>query len=407
MIKTVWANLLHIYQPPGWDQKIIKKVARESYLPVFRILKKRPQIKITLNINGSLTEQLSEHGLTEIIGLIKLLAKRRQIEFTGSAIYHTILPKLPTSEIQRQIQLNTKINQKYFGNLYRPSGFFPPEMCYNNKVAKVLVREKFSWIALDEIAYRGKSSSVDWRNGYRIKGTQLKVAFRNHNMSDLFTVKPQTETKKLFRATCCTGEPLFTAFDGETLGHHRPGMEKVFEELTLDKKIQTETYSQALEQYSSFKSITPIPSSWASSEKELKNSIPFELWDHPKNPIHKLQWQLFNLVLSTIKEATHDKNFTTARAKLDKSMSSDFFWWASAHPWWSVEIIEEGANRLTDLIDTLDAPPISKQKRVRLLAEQIKKLAHQWQYSGRAKKEKKMFLAGYNYKPYMAGKKEN
>ncbi|MFA6392101.1 MAG: hypothetical protein WCW66_05145 [Patescibacteria group bacterium] len=406
MIKTVWANLLHIYQPPGWDVKIIKKVARESYLPVFRILKKHPQIRITLNINGSLTEQLSEHKLGEIIRLIKLLAERKQIEFTGSAMYHTILPKLPISEIQRQIQLNTKVNTKYFGKSYQPSGFFPPEMCYSDKVAKALVKEKFSWIALDEIAYQKKRGLVNWKNGYHIEGTPLKVAFRNHNMSDLFTVKPQAETKREFRKTCCTGEPLFTAFDGETLGHHRPGMEKVFKELTLDKKIQTETYSDALKQYSSFKSITPIASSWASSEKELKNGIAFELWDHPKNPIHKLQWQLFDLVLATVKESTKDKNFDSARKLLDRSMSSDFFWWASAHPWWSVEIIEEGANRLMDLINTLKNPPISKLKNARLLSEQIKKLAHQWQYSGRAKKEKKMFLAGYNYKPYMAGKKE-
>ncbi|MBU2228804.1 hypothetical protein KJ810_00175, partial [Patescibacteria group bacterium] len=90
MIRTVWATLLHIYQPPGWDEKIVRKVARESYIPLFRILKKNPQIKITLNINGSLTEQLAQYKLNEIITNIKLLAGREQIEFTGSAMYHTV-----------------------------------------------------------------------------------------------------------------------------------------------------------------------------------------------------------------------------------------------------------------------------------------------------------------------------
>ena len=49
------------------DVKIIKKVARESYIPLFRILKKHAQIKVTLNINGSLTKQLAEHKLNEIL----------------------------------------------------------------------------------------------------------------------------------------------------------------------------------------------------------------------------------------------------------------------------------------------------------------------------------------------------
>ncbi|MFH1535180.1 MAG: hypothetical protein ABIF80_04325 [Patescibacteria group bacterium] len=406
MIRTVWATLLHIYQPPGWDEKIVRKVARESYIPLFRILKKNPQIKITLNINGSLTEQLAQYKLNEIITNIKLLAGREQIEFTGSAMYHTVLPKLPVSEIRRQIHLNTKVNTKYFGKIYQPVGFFPPEMCYSNKVAKVLVKENFSWIVLDEISFEGKKGVMNWENGYRIKGTSLKVAFRNRKISDLFAVKPQAETKKMFRENCCTGEPLFVAMDGETLGHHRPGMEKVFEELTLDKKVQTVTYSQALRAYGSFKSISPYSSSWASSERELKKGIPFELWDHPKNPIHKLQWELFNLAIVIVTESKSDKNFKSARTLLDKSMSSDFFWWASAHPWWSVEIIEEGVARLQKLINSLNNPPAIKLKKANLLAKEIIDLARQWQDSGHAYKEKKMFLAGYNYKPYMAGKKE-
>lgn len=406
MIRTVWANLLHIYQPPGWDEKIVKKVARESYAPLFRILKKNPQIKITLNINGSLTEQLAQYKLNEILANIKLLAKRKQIEFTGSAMYHTILPKLPMSEIQRQIKLNTKTNTKYLGKVYQPVGFFPPEMCYSNKVAKALVKEKYSWLALDEIALKKKRGVIDWKDGYRIKGTSLKVAFRNRIISDLFTVKAQAETKKMFREKCCNGNPLFIAMDGETLGHHRPGMEKVFEELALDKKVQTVTYTQALKKYSSFKPVSPHPSSWASSERELKKGIAFELWDHPNNPIHKLQWELFSLVTDTIIHSKKDKNFENARILMDKSISSDFFWWASAHPWWSVEIIYEGVSRLIKLMNSLDSPPPAKFKKSILLSEKIYKLAHQWQDSGRAQKEKKTFLAGYNHKPYMAGKKE-
>lgn len=58
----IWANFFHIYQPPHWPKTIIAKVARESYRPLLKILNRHPHLKITLNISGSLTEQLARNG---------------------------------------------------------------------------------------------------------------------------------------------------------------------------------------------------------------------------------------------------------------------------------------------------------------------------------------------------------
>ena len=47
-----WANLFHIYQPPGQKKEITRKVANESYSPIIEILKNRPEAKINLNFNA-------------------------------------------------------------------------------------------------------------------------------------------------------------------------------------------------------------------------------------------------------------------------------------------------------------------------------------------------------------------
>jgi alpha-amylase/alpha-mannosidase (GH57 family) len=104
-----WANFLHIYQPPTQTEEIIRKVARESYQTIIRILEEAPNAKITLNINAVLTEQLNRRGLGEIIEGLKTLAMRGQIEFTGSAMYHPILPLIPEEEVIRQVRLNTEV----------------------------------------------------------------------------------------------------------------------------------------------------------------------------------------------------------------------------------------------------------------------------------------------------------
>lgn len=122
-----WANFLHIYQPPTQSKEILGQVANESYRKVITGLIDNPTAKITLNVNGVLTQMLVDNGFIDIVNNIKVLLDRNQIELTASAMYHPFLPKLPKSEIIRQIQLNEQVNHKYYGDSYRPAGFFPPK----------------------------------------------------------------------------------------------------------------------------------------------------------------------------------------------------------------------------------------------------------------------------------------
>ena len=48
---------------------------------------------------------------------------------------------------------------------------------------------------------------------------------------------------------------------------------------------------------------------------------------------------------------------------LDRAIHSDQYWWASARPWWSLEMIERGAFELKETILTVpDAAAETKQK---------------------------------------------
>ena len=120
----IWSAFLHIYQPPWQTKEMTKKIAKQSYWRIVHILEKHPQAKITLNINGTLTEQLATHGEAPLLRAFSTLAKRGQIEFVGSAKYHAILPLIPRKEVIRQIELNNLTNKKYFGQWYNPKGFY-------------------------------------------------------------------------------------------------------------------------------------------------------------------------------------------------------------------------------------------------------------------------------------------
>ncbi len=385
----VWANLLHIYQPANQKKKILDKVVRESYQKIFFILENNKQIKISLNISGSLTELLIKNGYKRIIQKIRFLAKRNQIELLGSAKFHSFLPLLPEDEIIRQIKLNYLVNRKYFGKIYQPRGFFPPEMAYSQKLAKIIDKLGYQWIILDEIAYQKKFGLVSFDKLYQIKGTNLKVFFRNRFLSDLFLSSWLNSAKKFFRSVSkdkrCK-KYILTAMDGENLGHHHKGMAKVWQRIA--KKTETKFYSELLKILPSRPQIIePFPSSWSSKENELEENIPYALWNYPGNMIHYYLWKLLYLVLRLIKKYP-SKN---GREQLDKYLNSDPFWWASAMPWWYPGFVEDYLNGLEKIVFSSKSIPLKDKKKVINLSHKIKELLREWDKSKKIRKIRQVY----------------
>ena len=93
-----FAFLWHIYQPPVQSHEVIKQIVNESYRPLIQVLKNHPNARVSLNINGSLTEQLNEYGYDDVLAGLCELGSNGQMDFTGSAKYHPILPLLPEPE---------------------------------------------------------------------------------------------------------------------------------------------------------------------------------------------------------------------------------------------------------------------------------------------------------------------
>jgi len=110
-------------------------------------------------------------------------ARRGQVEFVGSAKYHTTLPLLPAAEALRQIEINDEANRRHLGDAYRRRGIFLPEMAYHPKLAPLLEKAGFDWVMVDELAHSGKMGTVDYTKQYIIEGTKLRAIFREHRLS--------------------------------------------------------------------------------------------------------------------------------------------------------------------------------------------------------------------------------
>lgn len=384
-----WANFLHIYQPAYQVEEIFDRVVSESYKPLIQTLKDYPQTKITLNINGALSEQLVQRGYQLLVDDIKFVAGRGQIEFTDTAKYHPLLPLLDEENIVRQIKLNRETNQKIFGDVYRPLGFFPPEMAYSINLAPLLDRTGYQWIIIDEIAFNGRINQADTNIVYKIKDTNLFVFFRERNPSNLIMsaiVRQEQDFTEIMGQEYSRKGYMITGMDGETFGHHRPGLQKLLTGLLISKDFEHIFFSELINRIDRKKEIKPVVSTWASTEKEIEEKKQFLTWKDKENEIHNLQWELQALALDTIKKSSLNNEESVLRNKLDQALASDQFFWASARPWWSLEVIELGAWRLLDAIKSVIGVERKILAKAQRMYYRIIATAFEWQRTGRVRK---------------------
>jgi len=392
-----WSNFLHIYQPPTQTEEIVRKVTGESYRTLVRVLREAPGGKITLNISATLTEQLARYGLDDVIRGLRELAERGQIELTGSAMYHPILPLIPKDEVIRQIKLNTDVNQRYFGEIYKPTGFFPPEMCYSYEVAQTVAELGFRWIIVDELSFNGKIDSVKYDRLYKVEGLgDFLVFFKERPFSAGITYGAYPSADPFLAALSGRLEGqsyLLTGTDGEVYGHHRPGQEKLLSEVFARGTPRTCTISELIRHFVEVDTVSPLSSSWSTWEDEMAQGIPYPQWQYPGHRLHKLQWRLTDFVLHTVKEASPEApRFSEARSLLDQGLHSCQYWWASCRPWWSVEMIESGAQKLYQAMEVL-GNAIDRQRTAEAsrLFQAVVSLARNWQESGEAQRLKQEY----------------
>ncbi len=389
-----WINLLHIYQPPTQSRAILEKVANESYRPLFRSLLKLPKIKINLNINAGLTKMLAKNGYLDIIKNIKELADSRRLEFTESAEYHPLLPFLAKDEAVRQIKKNHFINKKYFGKNYNPQSFFPPEMAYSKKVGKIISSLGYKTILLDEICYNGGKTDPPTNKIFKIKEAgNLSAVFRERRVSNGIMsaiVRTEKEFIEIIGKDELKKEKyLLTAMDGETFGHHRPGLENNLFKILRSNKVQQIFISEAIDKIPvAEKLISPVEATWAASAKDIKENIQFYSWKNPKNKIHRLQWKFFNYL---VKESGNKPLPEKTREKIDMAMASDQFFWASGEPWWSIEMIEKGAWVMLSALKSI--PKIGKAKIAvgENYYKDILATAFWWQRNGKIERQNKKY----------------
>lgn len=359
---TYWAPFLHLYQPPTQEPEVLKRINDECYGPLFDVIADHPSARVTLNVNAVLLDLLVNHGMEDTIDKIKWCLHNGRLEVVGTAKYHPLLPLIPAREIKRQIRLNENTFDEYLGDTGLRRGFFPPELAFSDRLFPLVHAAGFKWLILAGIACPG-----DWPyDQIQTHASGLAVVYRDDVVSNKISFNEIDAPGFLrkIKGMYDTKAYVITAQDGETFGHHikhyeRTFLARAFKLVAQDPDVRCAFVSDVIHEFPTTGPVSPRPSSWSTSTQDLEADVPYPLWKHPDNPVHRIQYKILKHV-NRVVTLLHDtpvppgadgeiRRFReTAQYFYDQGIHSCQFWWASMRPMWSPNLIVKGAEILVN-----------------------------------------------------------
>lgn len=379
-----WAPFIHAYQPPWQEVEVLKQIYNECYDPLLTMLERHENAKMTINVQGCLVDQLNGLDLKNVGERLTNLMHQGRVDLVGSAKYHPILPLIPKSEVIHQIDINAKTIHANFDGDWHPEGFFPPEMAVSNDIVKIVGELNFKWILMDGIAHKGPwpqnfipttpplAGNPDgiatlFRDTYISNMISFNNIDANGFIRQLLSMFPEpTENPEANPNADATENStnndyyMITAQDAETFGHHIKYYEtkflgKAFSLIEDIEEIEVALISDVVKHFP--KQEQPPnnikASSWSTNSSDLASNVPYPLWSHPLNPVHKFQYRMLKALyrlmdLVEAEKPSHKENenfmnyYRTARYFYDESLHSCWLWWASMRPMWSPNLVYKG-----------------------------------------------------------------
>ncbi len=147
MAKFKLALGLHNHQPVGNFDAVFEDAHLHAYRPFLELVKKYPNIKLSLHQSGILWDWQERHH-PEYFDLVKELVQNGQIELMTGGFYEPILPSIPDTDKAGQIALLTRYLHDHFS--FDTEGLWLTERVWEPQLPKILNRAGVRYIPIDD-----------------------------------------------------------------------------------------------------------------------------------------------------------------------------------------------------------------------------------------------------------------
>jgi alpha-amylase/alpha-mannosidase (GH57 family) len=362
--------ILHLYQPPTQTEHVFKQICVESYIPLLKLIKSKPNYKFTLNVPLSLLEQMDKYGYKDWLKDLRDLYESERVEIVGCSAYHSLLTKTPVKLAEQGIILNEFGLGYYLGSrqgfegeesilVKNLRGFFPPELCVNDEVIALVSSLGYDWLIADRCVVPQDQTLMLGQNIYKYKDYSSVLVVRDCDISNLISFKRDSISdeiiEKIFKRSETT-DSIVISLDAEAFGHHNKEGIFLLEDIA-DKLLRTgyslTTISELVSDSPREQTAEVFESNWSQVSCSKDSDNLYKLWADPDNNSQKSLWYIQENILKhyeKISEFTTPEGFENiaiwnslemqslpkdTREKVElmllvqKSLHSDQFWWAS------------------------------------------------------------------------------
>jgi alpha-amylase len=275
------------YNDDASNERILKKVAKKSYIPTNRrliqLLREHQGFKISLSITGTVIEQLAKWS-PEALASFQELCATGQVEIVAETYHHSLAFFYSRQEFETQVDMHRQKVWDVFGQV--PHVFRNTELAYNNDLAY--------WA--DQAGYKGILAEgwdpvLGWRSPnyvYRPAYTSnIRLLMKNYKLSDDIAFRfgnhewaehPLTADKF---AHWLSEDPNATNFnlfmDYETFGEHQWHESGIFDflehlpaEWLKSDSHRFMTVSEVIDNFEATDEVDmPQTVTWADTERDL------------------------------------------------------------------------------------------------------------------------------------------
>ena len=144
---TDFAIALHFHQPLGNFDEIFERAYNRCYLKFLNLLRRYPEIKMSLHFSGSLLSWIEENH-PEFFNIVIKLIEAGQIEIISGGFYEPILPVVREEDAIGQIKMLTNYIKENFK--FKSIGAWIPERVWEPQLVPTLKEAGIKYAIVDD-----------------------------------------------------------------------------------------------------------------------------------------------------------------------------------------------------------------------------------------------------------------
>jgi alpha-amylase len=226
---------VHDHQPVGNFDGVIAEASARAYRPFFELVRRRPDVRLTVHVTGSLLEWLRERDAPTFDALGAIVASG-QAELLTGGYWEPILAILPDRDKIGQVRQLSDYLKRQFG--VRPRGMWLAERVWEPALPKALVEAGVEYVLVDDTHFALAGFDPDTLGGWYLtedQGATVGVVPISQRLRYLIPFADIEESVRELEARRGQVPAVTVMDDGEKFGAWPGTWEHVYRDGWLDR----------------------------------------------------------------------------------------------------------------------------------------------------------------------------